>query len=260
LKVFVKKVAFPKEHGSWGFVLEPLLLSLLVSYSTKGLLLAIASFFIFLNHQPVRVLFDNDKKITKQLKHTAIIFFSTYAIITLISIYKVFINTSIINLFPFILSIFFMTMFLFLEFQKKGRELLAEFIAPLSITLIGISIVLLGGWNIYYALAFSIILLSRSIPTVFYIHIKVQHFKKRIITKKLLYISEFISVILIAVLIFLNLIPKFSIIAVAMLLLRAFYGLSKNGLLENIKILGIKEFIYGLLYVAIIYIGYNYNL
>lgn len=258
IKLHIKKVAFPPEHGSWGFVLEPLVLSLLVAYSFTGLLLAVSSFLIFLNHQPVRVLLN--KKIKKQLFFPALLFFMTYSIFIVITLVYVVKNSQIENLLPFGLALLLMLIFFVMELKQKGRELLAEFIAPISITFIGMSIVLLGGWAFYLTTAFAVVLLARSIPTVLYIHIKVQAVKKKEFSKQVFYISEIIFLSLVAILAFSKLIPMLSIVGVILLIGRAVYGLSKKGLLENIRILGIKEFIFGILYVVIVYIGYYFNL
>ncbi len=258
IKLHIKKVAFPHEHGSWGFVLEPLVLSLLVTYSFTGLLLAVSSFLIFLNHQPVRVLLS--KKRNKQLFFPALLFFMIYSVFIVITLVYVFQNSQIKNLLPFGIAILLMLIFFILELIQKGRELLAEFIAPISITFIGMSIVLIGGWTFYLVIAFAIVLLARSIPTVLYIHLKVQAVKMKEFPKQVFYISEIIFLSLVAILAFSKLIPILSIFAVILLIGRAVYGLSKKGLLENIRILGIKEFIFGILYVVIVYIGYYFNL
>jgi len=44
-KLHIKQAALPNEHGSWGFVLEPLILVLLIAYSPTGFLLSITAFF-----------------------------------------------------------------------------------------------------------------------------------------------------------------------------------------------------------------------
>jgi len=258
IKLHIKKVSFPPEHGSWGFVLEPLILSVLVSYSIQGLLLAVSSFFIFLNHQPVRVLLN--KKVNKQLFLPALLFFTIYSAFIFISFFNVYRNTIIENLLPFVVAILLMLIFFVLELRQKGRKLIAEFIAPISITFIGVSIVLIGGWNIYAAITFAVVLLARSITTVLYIHLKVQHIKKKNFSKQLLYFTETVFFVLLVLLMLSNLVPMLSIIAVIMLIVRAVYGLSNKGLLENIKTMGIKEFIFGILYLVIVYIGYNLNL
>ena len=254
----IKKVSLPPEHGSWSFVLEPLILSLLVAFSSAGLFLAVTTFFIFLNHQPIRVLLN--KKINKQLFLPALLFFVIYSVLIVVCFFSVYRNTQIIYLLPFAVAVFLMAVFFILELLQKGRKLLAEFIAPISITFIGISIVLIGGWKILPAAAFAVVLLARSIPTVLYIHLKVQHIKKKKLSKQLFYFLEFIFFVLIIVLVMFNLVPRLSIIASIILIGRAIYGLSEKGLRENIKTIGIREFIYGILYVVIVYIGYNFNL
>ncbi len=257
-KLFIKKVAFPPEHGSWGFVIEPLLLSLLVAYSKIGLGLVIAAFFIFLNHQPVRVLLNIKKKF--QFFQSALLFFFVYSIIVATSLYFVVTNTILQNLIPFISAVVLMVIFFIMELLENGRKLFAEFIAPLAITFIALSVVLINGWNIYSTLAFAIILLGRAIPTVLYVNIKVHFLKGKNVSRLAFYFVEILFFITGLYLVFMGLIPKLSLIAMGMLIGRAEYGLKKSNLLENVKILGIKEFIFGILYVFIVFIGYSFNL
>ncbi len=257
-KFNIKKVAFPPEHGSWGFVIEPLLLSLLVAYSQIGLMLVIAAFFIFLNHQPVRVLLNKKKR--TQFLWKALFFFFFYSFVILISFYIVLTNTAFQNLLPFDFAVLLMFIFFVLEIMQNGRKLFAEFIAPLAITFIALSVVLINGWNIYSTIAFAVILLGRAIPTVLYVNVKVQFLKGNKVSKIPFYLAELLLLVIGIYLIFLGLIPKLSLIAMSLLIARAEYGLAKTNLSENVKTLGIKEFIFGILYVIIIFIGYSFNL
>ena len=54
----LKQIAVPREHGSWGYTLEPLALALLVAFSVNGLLLSLVTFLIFFAHQPIRIIFN----------------------------------------------------------------------------------------------------------------------------------------------------------------------------------------------------------
>ena len=258
IKLHIKKVAFPPEHGSWGFVLEPLILALLVAYSKYGMILVLTSFIIFLNHQPVRILLDKKKR--SQFYLSALFFFVLYSASIVLGLTLVLKSVSINNLIPFFTALFLMFIFFVMEISQKGRHLIAEFIAPFSIALIAMSVTLIKGWSIPQVLAFGTVLISRSIPTVFYIHIKVQFLKGKNISGYYLHIAEGVLFALTVFWVYSGLLPKLSLLAELILIARAFYGLTENKIKENVKVLGIKEFIFGILYVVIVYLGYHFNL
>lgn len=50
-----RAVAMPSEHGGWGLTLEPVLLGLLVAWSTAGVALGTAAFIAFLLRTPAKL-------------------------------------------------------------------------------------------------------------------------------------------------------------------------------------------------------------
>lgn len=253
----LKKVSYPKEHGSWGFFIEPILLSLIVAYTYTGLLLAISAFIIFLAHQPVRVLLNNHDK---ELKKTAFIILVLYFVLTSSLLAEIFSQVQFEMLLLFFAAILMMFFFLILEFFKLGRHLIIEFIAPVAITLIGLNIAVFDAWDNVSLFAFEIILLSRVIPTVFYVNAKVQIIRKTKSSFLPLRISEFAFLILIIFLAFYAYVPALSIVAIIFLIARSFIGLFPKNQNEKVKQLGIKEFAYGFLFIIINSFGYLFGL
>ncbi len=253
----LRKVAYPKEHGSWGFLIEPLLLALLVAYTNTGLLLALSTFVIFLAHQPVRILLNNHDKVLKQV---ALIVLVVYSALVVFLLSEIFSQVEYEILFPFAIAIAMMFFFLILELLKLGRYLIVEFIAPVAISLIGLNIALFDGWTVNNLIAFEIVLLSRAIPTVLYVNVKLLFFKKLKTNLLPLRISEVFFLAITIILFIYCYIPFLSIIAVLMFITRSYIGLLPRNKNENVKKLGIKEFIFGFSFVIINAIGYLLNI
>ena len=55
-QVRLKSVALPVEHGSWGFLLEPLVAGLAIAFSLGGMWIALMTIGAFLVRQPLKVL------------------------------------------------------------------------------------------------------------------------------------------------------------------------------------------------------------
>ncbi|MCP5064429.1 MAG: hypothetical protein GY936_18470 [Ignavibacteriae bacterium] len=254
----IKKVSFPREHGSWGFLLEPLFLSLLVASTQNGFLLALATFIIFLNHQPVRILLN--EKDSKKTKSSAIVFFLIYFLVIGVLLILIIRETTFELLIPFSISIVMMFGYLLLEMRNYGRNLFAEFIAPVAITFVALNIVLLDGWEFEKIFAFGIVLLSRAIPTLLYVRTKVEIIKGLNAQSVWLRISELFFLVLITFLALNNSVPLLSVFAILLLISRSIIGLLPKNKIEKIKKLGMKEFGFGILFVIINAFGYLFNL
>src|SRR5207237_1966626 len=64
-----KAVALPIEHGSWGFLLEPLVAALAVAFSASGLWIALMVIGAFLTRRPLQILLA-DWQAKRQLPQT----------------------------------------------------------------------------------------------------------------------------------------------------------------------------------------------
>ena len=109
-KINIREIALPTEHGSWGFVLEPLVLALLVAYSFPGLMLALCTFFMFLSHQPIKNLFK--KKNNHSYKKISITVLLIYFLIIFLFFTITFFQVSIISLIPFTVALVVMVNYL----------------------------------------------------------------------------------------------------------------------------------------------------
>ena len=250
------KVAFPKEHGSWGFFLEPIILSLFIAYSNNGLLLAICSFFLFLAYQPMSYII---KQIPKYLLPSSYTYLVIYIFVALLLFLQILFNNDDINLLiPFAVAILLMLIFKFMEFKNLNRNLLVEFLAPISVTLMAVSIVLFKINDLLFIIGFTIVLLSRSIQTTLYVNNKLKFFKGYDYSKSIVNISGALFLIALIILSIFNITPYLSIAAILMLIMRSQLGLLEKNKSEKVKIVGIKEFIYGFLFVVINVFGYLY--
>ncbi len=257
-KINIRQIALPTEHGSWGFVLEPLILSLLVAYSFPGLILGFCTFFMFLSHQPLKNILKRKKQSSYNKASFIVLGIYSLFIVSLFAI--VFFQVSIDTLIPFGAAVVIMMIYITSLYLKKNRELISELSAPISISLITLSIVLFAEWRLINVLVFFFILLARSIPTTFYVHAKLLMIKKKP-AKKLTSILQGILFTLILLLFsILGYSPYLAVFASLLLLIRAYWGLYVSKEKVKVKVFGIWEFIYGGLFVLIVAAGYILNI
>lgn len=257
-KFHLKQIAFPREHGSWGYTLEPLVLSLLVGFSVNGVLLALSTFIIFLAHQPIRIIFN--KSLNNKLRIKAYLIFSIYAVSSMVLLILVLLDSSFYQLLPFFISVIIMFGYLLLELNNVKRNIVIELLAAVSVGLIAMNIVLLNGWNWAYAAAFWFVILSRAVPTTFYVRSKLQIAKKQPTQELSVFVSSFVSLLIVFVLTYFSYLPLLSIAAVLMLISRAYIGIYKLRGKLNVKKLGIMEFVYGIIFVLLVAAGYKFGI
>ncbi len=253
-KFHIKQIAFPREHGSWGFVIEPLALTLLIAYSFHGLLIAVSAFFIFLSHQPIKIFFSGSK-ITLQKKWTVIIALVYFAI-AFATIVDVLLTDTFLILVPYIIAVCLMSIYLLLELKGFKRNLISELIAPVAISILVLSIALAANWNFQSIFAFWVLLLSRTVTTTFYIHEKLNMLKKKSGTIFLPYFSNTVFLFLLIYFVYDELLPILSLAAFGILFIRSIWGLRKWAKKLSVKQIGMLEFLYGFLFVIISACGF----
>ena len=173
--MILSKVALPKEHGAWGFVIEPLLLSLIVAFTIDGLLLALATFFMFLTTQPLKVI--TTKSTSKNFKSVAKVVLFFYILIAIILLMFPLFNAEFNLLFPFYVAVFILLIYKYAEFSNLSRNLFVELLPIFSMTLIATTIVMMDNSFTINPIIFIILLLSRAVSTVYYINAKVKWVK-----------------------------------------------------------------------------------
>ena len=243
------KVAIPKEHGSWGFVLEPLLLSLIVAYTLEGLLLALATFFLFLSNQPLRIVAN--KSSSKKFKSTGIAVFSFYFLTAIVLLIFPLYNLKLEVLLPFFIGLTLMPIYLFAALKNYSRSLIVELLPIFSMTLIAVSIIMIDNSFSFSLIVFGVLLLSRAIPTVIYIGAKVKEAKKiefSVLPTHVLNIGFSLFIIYASLT---NLLPMLSLLGAVLLTTRSVIGFSRFSFAKTIKQIGVMEFVYGSLFVVI---------
>ncbi len=248
------KIALPQEHGSWSFLYEPLLLALLVAYSTEGLYVAISSFFIFLAHQPIRIFFDG--KSSKENKNKALFFMIVYLGAAAFFLWQTLLVVPPQKMVPFFVALSLMGGFLLIELQTQKENFVARLVPPLAIDLIAISIVDIGGWEIIYCVAFYLVLLARSVTTSFYVHEKLKKMRKTPYNPGYVYVLHVVTMIILMFTAWARLTPYLTLLAVVVLFVRAALGLKATEK-TNAKKVGIWEVIHGLVFIAINALGYS---
>jgi YwiC-like protein len=245
----LNKGAIPREHGSWGFVIEPLLLSLIVAYTFEGLLLALATFFLFLSNQPIKIVLN--KSASKRNRSTGIAVFVFYLLIVIALLSFPLFNLSFKLLLPFFAALLIMLLYLFAVLSKLSRNLLVELLPILAMTLVAITIATIDNSFSFNPIIFGLLLISRAVPTVIYINAKVKESRGLPFSILPTHLINILFLLFIIWASLVNLLPILSIFSALLLSIRSVIGFSKFNFTKTIKQIGVVEFIYGSLFVII---------
>ena len=259
-KINVKAIALPIEHGSWGFVFEPLAAGLLVAFSPAALWVALLVTGAFLTRQPLKVLL-NDWQAKRNLPQTAVarkfvlIYGSIFTIGLAGSLF--FLPQAAFLPFLFVLPLAFYQ--IYCDASRKSRELLPELTGAIAASSSVAVIALADHWSFSAAVALWAIFVARLIPSILYVRNRLKLEKGKNFSRGLPIISHVAAFALVSALAFYGLSPMLTVLMFAVLQGRAVVGLSPYRSKIKAMRIGVWEVVYGVLTALSVVFGYYFN-
>lgn len=253
----LRGIALPNEHGSWGFLFEPMVAAVAVAPSFASVWIALMVIGAFLTRQPLKILLSdlsarrNWPQITLALRF---VFF--YGTIFLIGLGGSLTFARFDNFIPFVLIIPFGIYQIYCDVSRQSRQLLPELTGAMAISSSAAVITLAGGWSFGPALALWGIFVARFIPSILYVRNRLRLEKGKDFSMIPVIAAHFISVGGIGMLAGNGVVSMLTFVMVVLLLVRAFFGLSPYRTRMKAMQIGVWEVIYGILTVLSIVIGY----
>ena len=252
-----RQIALPSEHGAWGFLLEPLVVSLAIGYSTAGLFLAIMTIGSFLARQPLKVLIidrlgqKNNERAAAAFKFL-VIFGSIAAAGLAASVYL----AGIGPLAPFAVILPLAAVQIYFDGSRKSRGLLPELMGAISISSSAAAILLAGGSTHIEAAAIWMIMIARLIPSIIYVRNRLRLEKGKHHSMTITIAVHAAAIITVSVFAYNGLASLLVVGVMCFLLYRAAIGLSPYRRKMKAMQIGVREVIYGVMTVAAIVIGH----
>ena len=264
-RVPLRRVLVPAEHGSWGFLAEPLLLGLAVAPTGAGLLVAVAVVAAFLGRQPLKLVWTDRRKGRRYPRTVA-----AERALALMGIVATASGATALALagpsllLPLVLATPAAALALASDLANRGRSWPAELAAPAALTATATSVALAGGWAHAPAFALWGVLLCRALPSVLYVRARLRLERG---TGDSARGSTAVALIAQAA----GLLAAFSlavrgpaswlaVLAVGGLGLRAAVGLSPLRRPVTARRVGLTEIAYGLVFVAAVAAGFHAGL
>lgn len=257
----LKGVALPAEHGSWGFLFEPIVIGMLIAPSVAGLFLSVAAIGAFLTRFPLKLLVLDLRrgKLSARTK-TVRKFVLIYGFITFF-FFLLTIKTSEVNfLLPLIIALPLAIWQLTADFKNKSRTPFAEISGATALASVAACLTIIDGWSLSKSLAVWVILITRIVPSIFYVRAKIKIIHGQTPQKFSVILLHLAGLLIVCLLVWKNISPILALTAVFVLLIRAIHGLSNYSKTITAKAVGIREVIYGTLLTVALAVGYSFNL
>ncbi|MCB1025750.1 MAG: YwiC-like family protein, partial [Acidobacteria bacterium] len=163
-KVRLRGIILPNEHGSWGFLFEPLIAAVVVAPTFAAFWISVFVIGAFLARQPLKI-FASNWKTGRNPDETAVAFRYTlfYGAVFSIGLYGSIYLLPPQTLIPFVLVIPLAIYQLYCDVSRKSRQLMAELTGAIAISSSAAVIAFAGGWSFAASISLWGIFVARSI-------------------------------------------------------------------------------------------------
>ncbi len=254
VKVPLRSVALPNEHGGWGFTLEPILLGLLVAPSWAGLGLGLFALAAFFTRHPLK-LWLADLRRGKQFPRTPIArrFALLYGAIGVSGLTLAFITAKGSFGWPLIVALPLIGLQLWFDAHNQGRNLLPELAGAVAMGSVAAGIGLAGGLEAGLAWGLWLVLAGRALASIYYARAQVRRARGELVNRIPVYAAELLAAGLLALGAWLGLVPWLSVAALALLVPLSLYTLARPPV--PAKVVGWTQMALGLLIVLATAVG-----
>lgn len=252
-QVRLRGIALPVQHGGWGFWLEPVLVGLLAAPSAAGVWLALAGLGAFLLHQPLRLAVKDLLRGRFYVRtRWAWRFAALYGAAALVCFALAAAHAQQAFWTALLLALPLAATQLWHEFQNEGREMLAEAAGALAFGALASAIALSSGAPLPLALAVWLALAVRAVPSIVYVRARLRAERGQAVSARPALTLHLVGMALLAVFAAAGLLPWGALLGGALLLARAWRGLSRFRQPASAKVIGFREIAYGLIYALLL--------
>lgn len=254
IKVPLKSVALPNEHGGWGFTLEPVLLGLLVAPTWAGLGLGVFALAAFLTRHPLK-LWLADLRRGKQFPRTPIArrFALLYGVIGVSGLTLALITAKGSFWWPLIVALPLIGLQLWFDAHNQGRNLIPEIAGAAAMGSVAAGIGLAGGLEAKLALGLWLVLAMRSLAAIYYARAQVRRARGESVNLAAVYVAEVLAITALIIGMLVDLVPWLSVLALATLIPLSLYTFAKPPV--PAKVVGWTQMALGLLIVLCTVVG-----
>jgi hypothetical protein len=255
--VRLKAIALPAEHGGWGMLGEPLLLGLLVAPSWAGLGVGIAAAFAFLARHPLKLAVA-DWRAGRRNPRTVVAgrLVLAYGGVALAGLALASGGASGWWL-PMAAAAPLALLQLVHDLRSQGRQLLPELLGGVALGSVAASALWAAGWGPAPAFAAWALVALKAVGAVLYVRARLRCDRGLAFNRTSVLLAHGVAVAAACGLAVLQLAPWLAAAALAVLLARSAWGLSRFHRKVRPQRVGIVELVYGVLFIVLTAVGYH---
>lgn len=252
-----RRLLLPNEHGSWAFLLEPLLLGVLVACSPAALWLALAVVLGFIARKPAKLAFAPAIPSTRALQKPARLVLAAVSLSAAFSVVCAVLASRWQILIPLAGCLPALVVLAVREQKGQNRTLVTELIATGLCSIPLFTIAIAANWPISAAFALGCVNLARAWPSLLYVRACLRRTRGETGQLMPALLAQMITPLLLTLLAHQHLIPTLVVsINIALSARAAFFLFTKRPPFTA-KQLGIMEVVWGLLYIGLTALAYR---
>jgi hypothetical protein len=176
-----RAVAMPSEHGGWGLTLEPVLLGLIVAWSTGGAALGVAAFAAFLVRTPLKlVVIDlrrrrwlDRSRLALRIAIVELVVLSGAAVVAVAGSGWAWLTPAAVAAPLVAIEVSF-------DVRSRGRRLVPELCGAVGMAAVAAAIVLAAGRSGRLATSIWLVLAARSVGAIPFARVQIQRLRRGI--------------------------------------------------------------------------------
>ncbi|HYJ90335.1 MAG TPA: YwiC-like family protein [Pyrinomonadaceae bacterium] len=253
----VKSIALPIEHGSWGFVFEPIAAGLLLAPSLAAIFITLFVVGAFLARQPLKFVLA-DWQQGRRLPRTAIAlrFVFIFGGVATAGLFGSILSAPPTSFVPFVVTAPFVVYLVLQDAARQSRNFLPEILAAFALSSSLPAIALAVGWSWPASLALWAIMVARLVPSIIYVRNRLRLEKGKQFSRVSPIVSHILALIIVGALAYAGLSPLLLLPVMFVLLGRSVVGMSSFRAVARAKVIGIYEVVYGIITVLALVFGF----
>ena len=256
-KIQAKKIALPTEHGSWGFLFEPIVAGWAIAFSVGGVFISLMVIGGFLLRQPIKTyVIDRQGMRVAARSRAAMKFMAMFAGISALGLTGALLTVGWAPLLPFIIPSPLIIYQLYSDTQKRSRGLGPELSGAVMMSASIAAVVLAAGGSWSVAGALWAVVFARLFSSVLYVRERLLLEKGKPYQRTPAVAAHVTGVLLAGVLAYFRLVPALVLLPFVLLLYRCVAGLSPDRKPMKAMQIGVREVIFGGVLVVSMIIGY----
>lgn len=249
-----KTIAFPVEHGGWGFTFEPIILGLLLAPGPAAWELGVAAVATFLARRPLKLIgTDLVRRRWLPRSSMALLIAAVYGAVALAGLVGAIVTAEAPFWSPYVLAAPLAAYAIYADGHSRGRTVGAELAGSIAMGSTVAAIALADGWEVAPAFGLWLVLAARAVASIVLVRGQIRRVHDKPVGETAIYAVQLAVVLVMIVGAVADVVPWLSVAAIGGIGVLALWSLSRPPVAA--KTVGWTQIVVGLGVVLLTAIG-----